>query len=280
MKNLLFLFAALLVISTAQTQVRTPTLYITGTVLSEEKMLVSVYGTKTIEGVVVSAELNGKKTEARTDNKGHAILDFSVIAGKVGSGEAVIKLIDKNGNLLQTTSITVQQGNAGAPALPVIDQLPKNISKGEPLTIHGQHLGTDAQLICSNQEQETLAASDKEMIVLPGAKPGEQTVYVMTPNGVSESQKVNVYSLDISLPKSSIKPRENVQAQVHYESIPVGTKLVFTNKSPETVTMTIPGAQNAANECVYTVSEKNGTIPVNITGIIRGEFKIALDAQF
>lgn len=281
MKNLLFLFAVLLVISSAQAQVRTPTLYVTGTVMSDEKMMVSVLGTKTIEGVVVSAELNGKKTEATTDNKGHAIIDFSAISGGLaGSGVAAIKLLDKNGKLLHTTSTTVQQGSTGTPATPVIEQLPKNISKGEPLTIHGQHLGTDAKLTCGNQEQETLAASDKEMIVSNIAKPGEQMAYVITPNGVSESQKVNVYSLDFSLPKSSIKPRENVQAMVHYESIPVGTKLIFTNVSPQTIKMSIPGAQNTANECVYTVSEQNGTIPVNITGNKRGGFKIAMDIKF
>lgn len=280
MKNLLFLFAALFVISTAQAQVRTPALYVTGTVLADEKMLVSVHGTKTIEGVVVSAELNGKKTETRTDNKGHAILDFSAISGGLaGSGQAVINLLDKNGKLLYTTNTTVQQGITGTPATPVIDQLPKNISKGEPLIIHGQHLGTDAKLTCGNQEQETLAASDKEMIVLSNARPGEQMAYVTTPNGVSESQMVNVYSLDFSLPKSSIKPRENVQAMVHYESIPEGTKLIFTNKSPETIKMTIPGAANTANECIYTVAQQNGTIPVNITGIIRGNFIIALDTD-
>lgn len=279
MKNLLFLFAALFVISTAQAQVRTPALYVTGTVLADEKMLVSVHGTKTIEGVVVSAELNGKKTEAMTDNKGHAILDFSAIAGQAGSGVAVINLLDKTGKLLYTTNTTVQQGSTGAPATPVIDQIPKNISKGEPLTIHGQHLGADAKLTCGNQEQETLAASDKEMTVLNNAKPGEQMAYVITPNGVSESQKVNVYSLDFSLPKSSIKPRENVQAMVHYESIPEGTKLIFTNHSPETIKMTIPGAANTANECIYTVAQQNGTIPVNITGIIRGNFIIALDTD-
>jgi hypothetical protein len=44
--------------------------------------------------------------------------------------------------------------------------------------------------------------------------------------------------------------------------------------------MTIPGAQNAANECVYTVRENNGTIPVNITGILRGNFTIALNPVF
>jgi hypothetical protein len=281
MKKLSFLFIAPLFICAAQGQVRTPTLYVTGTVLSDEKMMVSVLGTKTIEGNVVTAELNGKKTEAKTDNKGHALLDFSAIsAGLVSPTMAVIKSFDKNGNLIGTANTTVNQGNIRVPSRPVIEQLPKNIPNSEAVTIPGQNLGADAKLVCGDKPQETLSASDKEMTVFTNAKPGEQPAYVTTPNGVSESQTVNIYTLDFNLPKNSITPKENVQAQVHYESIPVGTKLVFTNKSPQTIKMTIPGAQNAANECIYTVADKNGSIPVNITGIIRGNFTIALDMDF
>ncbi len=280
MKNSFFLLAALLFISIVQGQVRTPTLYVAGTVLSDEKMLVTVREIKTIEGTVVSAELNGKKTEAKTDKKGHAILDFSAIsAGLVGPAVAVIKILDKNGKEISTSNTTVQSGTPGL-ARPIIEPLPKNLSNGEAVTIPGQNLGADAKLTCGDKVQETLAASDKEMIVSTNAKTGEQSAYVTTPNGVSERQTVNIYSLDFALSKNSIKPKENVQAMVHYESIPVGTKLIFTNKSPETIKMTIPGAQNAANECIYTVAEKNGSIPVNITGILRGNFKIALDTEF
>ena len=280
MKKLSLLFIAALFICAARGQVKTPTLYVTGTVLSDEKMLVSVLGTKTIEGTVVTAELNGKKTKTKTDNNGHAMLDFSAIAGGlVGSGVAVIKTFDKKGNLIGTANTTVQKGT---PALmrPVIDPLPKNLPNGEAVTIPGRNLGAEAKLSCGDQFQQTLSASDREMTVFTNTNPGMQTVFVTTPNGVSESQKINIYTLDFSLPKSSITPKENVQAQVHYESIPVGTKLVFTNKSPETIKMTIPGAQNAANECVYTVADKNGSIPVNITGILRGNFTIALDLDF
>ena len=281
MKKLTLFFAGIFFITCAHGQVRTPTMYITGTVLSDEKMLLSVLGTKTIKGNVVSAEINGKKTEARTDKKGHALLDFSAIAsGLVGSGLAIIKTFDKKGNLLSQTNTTVLAGNPGAPAKPVIDQLPKNLPNRDAVTIPGRHLGSNVQMKLGDQMQETLAASDKEMTVFTNSNTGEQAVTVVTPNGVSESQKVNVYILDFSLPKSSINPKENVQARVHYESIPVGTKLIFTNKSPETVTMTIPGAQNAANECVYTVLEQNGSLPVNITGILRGNFTIALDTKF
>ncbi len=281
MKKLSFFFIALIGNCIAVCQVQTPTLYVTGTVLSDEKMLVSVLGTKTIEGNVVSAELNGKKTEAKTDNKGHAVLDFPAIAGGLSNQSvAVIKVLDKKGNEIIRSNTTVQPAVARVIAPPVIEPLPKNLSNGEAVTIRGQNLGADAKLTCGEQLQETLSASDKEMTVFTNTKPGEQRAYITTPNGVSESQMVNIYSLDFALTQNSIKPKENVQAMVHYESIPVGTKLIFTNKSPETVKMTIPGAQNAANECVYTVPEQNGTIPVNITGILRGNFKIALDLDF
>ena len=280
MKKLSLLFIASLFICAAQGQVRTPTLYVAGTVLSDEKMLVSVLGTKTIEGNVVTAEINGKKTETKTDNRGHALLDFSAIsAGPAGQGVAAIKTFDKSGNLLGTANTIVQNGIPSL-ARPVIEQLPKNIPNGEAVTIPGRNLGADAKLTCGDQPQETLSASDREMTVFTNANPGEQSAYVTTPNGVSESQTVNIYSLDFALPKNSITPKENVQAQVHYESIPVGTKLIFTNKSPETIKMTIPGAQNAANECVYTVADKNGSLPVNITGLTRGNFTIALDYDF
>lgn len=281
MKKLLLPLLAILFINIAKAQVRTPTLYVTGTVLSDEKMLVSVRDTKTIEGKVVSAELNGKKTEAKTDKKGHAILDFSSIAaGLVSPTVAVIKTFDKNGNLISSANTTVQKGNSRIPAHPVIEQLPANLPTREAVTIPGRNLGADAKLICGDQIQETLSASDREMTVFTDAPTGKQSAYVVTPNGVSESQDVNIYSIDFLLYDNSILPKQNVQAQVHYESIPAGTKLIFTNKSPETIKMTIPGGQNAANECIYTVTDKNGSLPVNITGLIKGNFQIALDWSF
>ena len=256
-------------------------LFVAGTVLSEERMQVTVRGTKTIEGMVVTAEANGKKTEAQTNANGNAILDFSAIAGGLsGASTAVIKLLDSKGNVIQQTNTNILPGQSQIFDRPVIEQLPANLPTGDAVTIPGRNLGADAQLVIGEQFQETLSASDKEMTTFTDCKTGTQPAFVVTPNGVSESQTVNVYSLDFTIAKNSIKPKENVQAQVHYESIPVGTKLIFTNKSPGTITMTIPGAQNAANECIYTVPDKNGSIPVNITGILRGSFQIALDPVF
>ncbi len=281
MKKLSLLFIATLFICATQAQVQTSKLYVAGTVSSDKKMLVTVRETKYVEGNVVSAELNGKKTEAKTDNKGHAVLDFSSIAaGLVSPTVAVIKSFDKDGKLLNTANTTVQPGIPGIIKGPVMENLPANLPKGEAVTIPGKNLGADAQLVIGEQYQETLSASDKEITTFTNAKPGEQSAYVITPNGVSKSQDVNVYSLDFALAKNSITPKENVQAMVHYESIPVGTKLIFTNKSPETVKMTIPGAVNTANECIYTIPDKNGSLPVNITGILKGNFKIALDYDF
>lgn len=281
MKKLYMLFVAVLIICSSRGQVRTPTLYITGTVNADEKMLVSVLHAKTTAGNTVSAELNGKKTETKTNNKGQAILDFSSIAVGLNSETTVlIKTFDKKGELLQSASTIVRPAGGLAAAKPFIEQLPKNISNAEAITIHGKNLGAEAKLLCGNQVQETLAASDKEIIFSTNVKTGMQPVYVVTPNGVSESQMVNVYSLDFSLPKSSVRPKENVQAMVHYESIPEGTKLIFGNKSPEIIKMQIPGAANTASECIYRVTEQNGSLPVNITGLLRGNFTISLDPEF
>jgi hypothetical protein len=255
--------------------------FVAGTVLSEERMQVGVAGTKVIEGIVFTAELNGKKTTARTNANGNAILDMAPIAaGITGAAVAIIKTFDAAGKELNSTTTTVQPGSCAVFSRPQIEALPDNLPRGEAVTISGQNLGSDAQLVMDDEFQETLSASDKEITVFCDAKPGSQAAFVVTANGVSESKIVNIYALGFNLPKSSISPGELVAAEVDYEFIPVGTRLIFTNISPQTVKMTIPGAQNAANECIYTVSKSNGTIPVNITGITNGSFKVGLDLSF
>lgn len=255
--------------------------FVAGSVLSEERMKVGVAGTRVIEGIVFTAELNGKKITARTNADGNAILDMaSIAAGIAGTAVAVIKTFDASGTQLSSVTTTVQPGTCAVFNRPQMEALPNNLPRGEAVTILGQNLGADAQLALGNMFQETLSASDKEITVFCDGKPGNQAAFVVTPNGVSQSQQVNIYGLDFNLPKSSITPREVVAAQVHYESIPVGTKLVFTNISPETIKMNIPGAQNVGNECIYTVSKNAGTIPVNITGITNGSFKVGLDLNF
>jgi hypothetical protein len=225
--------------------------------------------------------MNGKKTEKRIDKNGRAIIDFSAIAtGLIAPTVAVIKTFDKKGNLISTANTTVQPRIVQTTTAPAMDKLPANLATSDVVKITGRNLGADAELICGNKTQQVLSASDMEMTVFTNSKIGEQPLYVSTANGVSQSQMVNIYNLDFNLPKSSISPAENVQAMVHYESIPVGTKLIFTNSSPEIIKMNIPGAVNTANECIYTVADKNGTMPVNITGLTRGDFTIALDFNF
>lgn len=259
---------------------RNSELFVAGTVLAEERMLVTVRGTKSIEGNVITAELNGKKTEARTNKDGQAFLNMSEIAGGAGTAVAVIKMFDSKKNEISSANTTVQPGQSMIFNRPEIGQLPDNVPSNEVVTITGKNLGADAHLVIGEQFQETLSASDKEITVFTDSKTGNRPFYVVTSNGVSQSQDKNVYSLTFALPQSSIAPKEVVAAQAQYESIPVGTKLIFTNNSTETVNMTIPGGVNTANQCIYTVTNTNGTIPVNVTGIKRGDFKIKLDMSF
>ena len=262
-------------------QNQNPRLYVSGYVSSDANMMVSVSGTKTIEGNVVIAEMNGKKTEMRTNKNGQATLDFSAIAaGLTVPTVAIIKSYDRRGNLISTANTTVQPAIRQMTMSPVLENLPANLSNNEMVTISGHNLNAAAKLSIGSQLQETLTASDREMTVFTNSKTGQQPVSVNTPNGVSQRQMVNIYSLDFVLPKNSISPAENVQARVQYESIPVGTKLIFTNKSPGTINMAIPGCTGTGTQNVYKVSSTSGTMPVNITGISRGNFTIALDFNF
>ena len=258
-----------------------PTFFVSGTVLSEDRTTVSVRGTKFIEGVVVTAELNGKKTTARTDKNGSAIIDIAMIAGGLtGTAVAIIKTFDSRGTLLTTANTTVQPGTTNIFNRPTIESLPDNLSAGEAITIRGQNLGAESRMIMGDQLQQTLSASDNEITVFCQSNTGTQPAYVVTPGGVSQSQMVNLYALDFALPKTSISSGELVNAHVTYTSIPVGTKLIFTNMSPSAVNMMIPGAENTGTTSIFTVHNTNGTIPVNVTGITRGNFKIALDLSF
>jgi hypothetical protein len=276
--------ALMLIVTTSgslNAQYQTAQLYVSGTVSSNENMLVTVRGTKTIKGNVVIAEMNGKKTEMLTNENGQAILNFSAIAaGLAIPTAAVIKTFDKKGNLLSTENTTVHPGITQITTGPVMKNLPANLPNNEAVTIKGRNLGTDAKLFVGNQAQQVLTASDMEMTVFTNSPTGQQHVYVSTAGGSTPTQSVNIYSLDFNLAKNSISPAENVQAAVTYKSIPLGTRLTFTNRSPQTIQMNIPGASNAANECIYTVADKNGIMPVNITGLTKGGFTIALDFNF
>ena len=257
------------------------TFFVSGKVLSEDRTTVSVRGTKFIEGVVVTAEMNGKTTTAHTDENGNAIIDIAMIAtGLTGTAVAIFKTFDSKGKLLTTANTTVQPGTGNIFTRPTIESLPDNLSAGEAITIRGQNLGAESRMIMGDQFQQTLSASDNEITVFCQSNTGTQPAYVVTPSGVSRSQIVNLYALDFALPKTSISSGELVNAHVTYTSIPVGTKLIFTNMSPSAVNMMIPGAENKGTTSTFTVSNSNGTIPVNVTGITRGNFKIALDLSF
>lgn len=249
--------------------------------MSEDRTAVSVKGTKYIEGVVVTAELNGKKTESRTNANGSAIIDMALIAGGLtGTAVAIIKTFDSKGKMITSTNTTVRPGTGNIFNRPTIEPLADNLSAGEAVTVRGRNLGAESQLIICNQLQQTFAASDNELTAFCQASTGVQPAYVVTPNGTSQSKTVNIYAVDFALPKNSVSPGEVVNAHVNYTSVPEGTKFKFTNMSSGAVNMMIPGGENMGATSTFTVSNPNGTIPVKVTGITRGDFKIALDLSF
>lgn len=256
--------------------------FVAGSVLTEERMKVTVTGEpKLVEGMVVQAEINGKKTETRPDKNGHAIIDFAVLtAGVAGSAVAIIKMIDSRGKIIDQKNTTVLSGTPMIFSRPVFETLPPNVETNSVITIPGQNLGADANMVFGDQIQETLSASDREMTIFVDCVTGNQPAYIITPNGVSESQTVNVYSMNFTIAKTTITSGEHISGQVQYESLPIGTELIFTNNSPSVINLSIKNAATSGNKTIFKVTQTSGTIPCEIIGRGQGNFSVSADPNF
>jgi hypothetical protein len=214
--------------------------FVAGEVSAEEPMLVTVRGPHMLEGMVVSAEADGKKLEAHTDQKGHALVDFAALVGGVAAATvATIRVADADGKQIAQAETRVAPGTPGGPAPPQVPNL-SLIRNGDVVTIRGKNLGAQAQLVVGNRAQETLAASSKELTAFVDApSPGPQLAYVLTPHGQSESQTVQCYNFQVTVSQHTIVRGQRIVALAQYEGLPPGSEIVFTNASPTVVTRPI-----------------------------------------
>lgn len=254
-----------------------PRVFVAGEVSSQDEVVVTVRGTNSFQGMVVSAEANGRKTEAPVDSKGHAVLPMAALAaGGAAATLAVVHVIDSGRQDVAQAQTRITPGAGAAAAPPQVPALPRLIPNGDVVTIPGQNLGSQSQLVVGNRIQETLTASSKELtsfIDAPAA--GAQTAYVQTPYGVSPSQTVHAYNFTVKLPQSTISRGQQVTAVAHYEGLPPGSEIEFTNASPTVVDMKVQGASRApGKQNVFTVSQASGDCQVTLTGKRTGGFVV------
>ncbi len=259
----------------------TPGVYVAGKVLSEDRMAVTVVNANNVSGVVVKAEVNGKTVETKTDNEGHAIINFAKIAGGLAMATtAIIKIFDAGGNVIDQKTTTVEPGTPMVINHPNIETLPSNLQNRSLVTIPGNNLGAEATLMIGNQPQQTMSAANHELTVACNARTGSMPAYVITPNGVSQSQTVNIYDLNFSISKTTVSSGQHISGQLQYTSLPEGTNMVFTNQTPGIIKVNIRGATSNGNQTIFHITQTNGTIPVEVIGLNSGAFRIAADPQF
>ena len=125
-----------------------PQVFVTGEVSSQEEMAVTVRGPSSFEGVVVSAEVNGSKTEAQTDPKGHAVLKLSALAGGITAATIVaIRASDSGGKQIAEAQSRIMPSGPPVGAPPQVPTLPSLLHNGDVITISGQNLGAQSQLV-------------------------------------------------------------------------------------------------------------------------------------
>lgn len=256
--------------------------YVSGEVLSDELIRVTVRGNgNAVSGMVLKTEVDGKSSETKTDNNGHAILDISTVtAGLVAPAVAVIKVINSKGNVIAQKSTAVKVGSKTACSPPLIEKLPSNIQNNSVVTIPGHNLGAESKMIIGEQTQEVLSASDKELTIFCNSATGNQPAFAITPNGESISQKVNIYDLNFTINKNTIGQHEEIAGQIWYSGLPKGTDVLIKNMSPATVKLSVKKSKTDGNNCIFRVTKSEGTIPVKITGISQGNFSLSADPVF
>jgi hypothetical protein len=133
-------------------------------------------------------------------------------------------------------------------------------------------------MIVGNQVQETLAVSANEVTAyVDTATLGNQDAWIRNPYGESKSFETNVYSFEVSAPRTTIRRGEQLTATAQYQSLRPGSEIRFKNNTPEVVTMNVAGARSSGNDAVLTVKNQAGTIPVNLKGLNTGAFSISYE---
>jgi hypothetical protein len=253
-----------------------PQLFVAGEVTADEPMLVTVRGPNSFEGIVVSAEANDQKVEAKADQHGHARLELSALGAGVATGTAIlIRVTGNDGKAIAAAQTKLGPAVPAVAAPPEVPNLPPLLRNGDVVTMTGQNLGTQAQLVVGNQAQETLAVSRQELTAFVDAPAtGPQPAYVSTPNGTSPTQTTTCFNFNITVPQTTIARGQHVTATASYEGLPPGSQIKFTNATPQVVSMKVAGATGQGVESVVTVRQPVGSVAVNMVGKNNGAFVI------
>lgn len=254
--------------------------FVSSTVYADEITTVTVRGPRTLEGYVVATEVEGKRAQSKTDAWGRTVLALPDSATGTKTASTInIRVFDATGKEIARGQTRLQPGAApDAVDRPSIEKLPSDLRRGDLITIAGSSMGPECEMIIGNQVQETLAASVNEITTYCDTPQlGPQDAWVRNPYGESKSFPTNVYSFNVSAPRTSITRGEQLTATARYQSMRPGTEVRFKNNTPNVVTMDVPGAKAAGNEAVVTVTNANGAIPINLKGLSQGAFAISYE---
>lgn len=254
--------------------------FVSGEVYADEVATATVRGPRTLNGYVFTTEIDGKKAETKTDQRGQVILPLArAAAGITSATVATVRVFDSTGTEVAHTQTRILPGPApDVVDRPVIKNLPSDLRRGDVITVPGRSLGPQCEMIVGNQIQETLAASANEMTAYVDTPTlGTQDAWVRNPYGESQSFQTNVYSFEVSAPQTTIHKGEELTATATFQSLRPGSEIHFKNNTPEIVTMNLAGARMMGNEAVVVVQNPNGTIPVKLHGQNAGAFSISYE---
>jgi hypothetical protein len=242
----------------------------------------SITGTVTVE-----TEDGEKLTEVVPDEEGHFSIDFGDIAAGLIATKLIITAFDSDGNpqtstpvdyIPETPSEVIDIPEVSTPEIPYLEN-------HQLFELEGENFGEGTEVIITDDQgqailQETLSYSTNEVIYFLDAPVGESEIIVRNEYGSSEPFEINVYEFNVMAGKANLTRNEKTSINAIYEGLPEGTRIIFTNMSPNVTVKAEGKAKSSGKDIIYTVKKSAGEVSMTLKARQAGGWAINYRLEF
>lgn len=264
-----------------------------------------------ITGQVIEVEGPEGTKEVKLDSAGRATVELpDLTADDEEVQEVVFRLLDDEGQVVHEAPTQARADIPGGPVTQApsfdLQQSSPTVPVDQPVTWKGRNFGPQARVTTAHQNPgeppskirtEVLAASRTEVVCTvqsPDGGAGEVAMTVENPHGSSRSVPVQLYQLDLNVPRTQIGEGEQVKITGRFEAVTSFDGYIhFRNRSPEVVRMS-PGdgetdEQNVARFPLRDLSAgQTRSLEIIVTGVegsppgtpFRITYKVRASAQW
>jgi hypothetical protein len=242
-----------------------------GLVRDEKVMMTSRGGT--IGGTVTLKTEEGEELASVVpDENGHFTIDFIDIATTVAvASTLVLTQLNSEGNTETSTTVEYLPGTPPeVVGIPVFTRPDVPFIENNQLNeLAGSNFGEAAEVVIIDEGgeailQETVSSSNSLNEYYTDAPVGEAQVFVRNDYGSSEPVEIGVYEFGVRAGKMNLVRNEQTNITAVYDGLPKGTRIVFTNQSPNVTVKPNGKGKASGNETIFVVKKSSGEVSMTL----------------